>query len=47
MKQYFTLISFLLIQSAGASVAKLEVETFDALTAGKTVFIKFFAPWVR
>lgn len=30
-----------------SSVVTLDADNFDALTAGKTVFIKFFAPWVR
>jgi len=31
--------------SANASVASLTPDNYDSLTAGKTVFIKFFAPW--
>jgi len=31
--------------SANASVTSLTPENYDALTGGKTVFIKFFAPW--
>jgi hypothetical protein len=27
-------------------VAQLTVENYDELTDGKTVFLKFFAPWV-
>jgi hypothetical protein len=47
MKQVLVLIPFLAMGVASGSVVKLEVDTFDTLTAGKTVFIKFFAPWVR
>lgn len=45
MKQVLTLLTILSATASG-SVVKLEVDTFDKLTAGKTVFIKFFAPWV-
>ena len=45
MKQVFTLLTILAATVSG-SVVKLEVDTYDKLTAGKTVFIKFFAPWV-
>jgi hypothetical protein len=30
---------------ANAEVASLTPDNYDALTDGKTVFIKFFAPW--
>jgi len=30
----------------GYDVASLTPENYDTLTDGKTVFIKFFAPWV-
>jgi len=33
------------VASASAGVANLTPENYDSLTAGKTVFIKFFAPW--
>jgi hypothetical protein len=45
MKQVLTLLAIFAAAVSG-SVVKLEVDTFDKLTAGKTVFIKFFAPWV-
>ena len=31
--------------TANASVASLTPDNYDSLTDGKTVFIKFFAPW--
>ena len=31
--------------SANAAVPSLTPDNYDALTDGKTVFIKFFAPW--
>jgi hypothetical protein len=30
---------------AGASATELTLETWDSAVAGKTVFIKFQAPW--
>jgi hypothetical protein len=30
---------------AGASAVELTPDNFDDLTAGKTTFIKFLAPW--
>jgi hypothetical protein len=32
--------------TASASVPSLTPDNYDELTDGKTVFIKFFAPWV-
>jgi hypothetical protein len=32
--------------TAAAAVPSLTPENYDELTDGKTVFIKFFAPWV-
>jgi hypothetical protein len=32
--------------SAAAAVPSLTPDNYDELTDGKTVFIKFFAPWV-
>lgn len=49
MKAVITLLTILAastMECVSGSVVKLEVDTFDQLTAGKTVFIKFFAPWV-
>lgn len=36
-----------LISAVSASVKSLTPDNFDTETAGKSVFIKFFAPWVR
>ena len=33
------------VSSANAEVTSLTPENYDELTGGKTVFIKFFAPW--
>jgi hypothetical protein len=30
---------------AGASATELTMETWDAAVAGKSVFVKFLAPW--
>jgi len=30
---------------AGSSATVLTADNYDDLTAGKTVFLKFFAPW--
>mmetsp|Transcript_19823 Transcript_19823/g.39504 ORF Transcript_19823/g.39504 Transcript_19823/m.39504 type:complete len:253 (-) Transcript_19823:138-896(-) len=42
MKFCFTLIATFLV---GASAIELTPETFGPLTEGKTVFLKFYAPW--
>jgi hypothetical protein len=39
-------LSLVAVASA-ADVPSLTPANYDALTDGKTVFIKFFAPWVR
>ena len=42
----FTLATTLLFAaSASAAVPSLTPDNYDAMTSGKTVFIKFFAPW--
>jgi protein disulfide-isomerase-like protein len=41
MKLAYSLVGLL----AGASALELTPDTWDEATAGKTVFIKFFAPW--
>lgn len=41
----FLSVFALLVASANASVTSLTPDNYDALTDGKTVFIKFFAPW--
>ncbi|KAL7532550.1 hypothetical protein ACHAXR_004698, partial [Thalassiosira sp. AJA248-18] len=33
------------LAASGASATELTPDNYDELTAGKTVFIKFFAPW--
>jgi hypothetical protein len=38
-----TLLSILSVASAG--VVSLTPDNYDTATSGKTVFIKFFAPW--
>jgi protein disulfide-isomerase-like protein len=45
MKSFALLVSTIYITSAQGAVPSLTPDNFDALTAGKTVFIKFFAPW--
>ncbi len=41
-----TVVTFLSLLSAGsAEVLSLTPENYDSATVGKTVFIKFFAPW--
>jgi len=44
MKLSLTLLA-IAAASADAKVLSLTPENYDAATAGKTVFIKFFAPW--
>jgi len=44
MKFSLTLLA-IAAASANASVTSLTPANYDSLTAGKTVFIKFFAPW--
>jgi hypothetical protein len=39
------LILALALLSAGASAVHLTPDNFDELTAGKSVFLKFYAPW--
>jgi len=41
MKTILAIISL----AASASAVELTAETYDSVTAGKTVFIKFQAPW--
>ncbi len=40
-----SVISILLSLVAVANAVELTPDNFDELTAGKTVFIKFLAPW--
>jgi len=40
-----TIISILLSLMAVANAVELTSDNFEELTAGKTVFIKFLAPW--
>ena len=42
----FTTIALLLTLASAFDVPSLTPENYDELTDGKTVFIKFFAPWV-
>jgi hypothetical protein len=46
MLRFATLALFATTVSASA-VPSLTPENYDKLTEGKTVFLKFFAPWVR
>merc|ERR1712157_235896 len=41
----FSSILLLLASNASAAVPSLTPENYDSMTEGKTVFIKFFAPW--
>jgi len=46
MKFFTSLVVFIAIaRNSIASVTQLTPETYDSLTDGKTVFVKFFAPW--
>jgi hypothetical protein len=45
MNQLLAIAAFL-GAAAAYEVPSLTPDNFDAITAGKTVFIKFFAPWV-
>jgi hypothetical protein len=36
---------FLTLLLAGASATELTMDTWDAAVAGKSVFVKFQAPW--
>jgi hypothetical protein len=38
-------LAFAFAATAAADVPSLTPENYDELTAGKTVFLKFFAPW--
>ena len=38
-------VSLAVLSAASANAIELTPDTFDAVTDGKTVFIKFFAPW--
>jgi hypothetical protein len=46
MMQVLSLLTILAATTVSGAVVNLDVDNFDELTAGKTVFIKFFAPWV-
>jgi hypothetical protein len=49
MKTISAALAFLLVASANAAfeVPSLTPDNYDEMTSGKTVFLKFFAPWVR
>jgi hypothetical protein len=40
-----SIISLFLSLMAVANAVELNADNYDELTAGKTVFIKFLAPW--
>ena len=42
----FTLLALFASAITASAVPSLTPENYDSLTAGKTVFLKFFAPWV-
>ena len=44
MKLSITILA-LAAATASASVVSLTPDNYDSVTDGKTVFIKFFAPW--
>jgi len=41
-----TALALLLTSCAAYDVPSLTPDNYDELTEGKTVFLKFFAPWV-
>jgi len=45
MKISAVILSLVLANTANAAVPSLTPQNFDAMTEGKTVFLKFFAPW--
>jgi hypothetical protein len=45
MMRFTTLALFISTVTAGG-VPSLTPDNYDKLTEGKTVFLKFFAPWV-
>jgi len=45
IRQIAFFVSLAILSAASANAIELTPDTFDAVTDGKTVFIKFFAPW--
>ena len=45
IRQIAFFLSLAVLSAASANAIELTPDTFDAVTDGKTVFIKFFAPW--
>jgi hypothetical protein len=41
----FSTVAFLGLLASTATAVELTPDNYDEMTAGKTVFIKFFAPW--
>ena len=42
----FTTLALIATTVTASAVPSLTPENYDKLTEGKTVFLKFFAPWV-
>ena len=45
IRQIAFFLSLAVLSAASANSIELTPDTFNAVTDGKTVFIKFFAPW--
>jgi hypothetical protein len=45
MKTTLSLLMLSLVASGVSATVELTPDNWDEMTAGKTVFIKFFAPW--
>jgi F0F1-type ATP synthase alpha subunit len=45
MKLFLSLLALATATTSAADVPSLTPDNYDSVTDGKTVFIKFFAPW--
>ena len=45
MKLSLSIVATLVAAAQASTVPSLTPDNFESITAGKTVFIKFFAPW--